>query len=128
MAKYVGKIEEAEEMARESGWTAKDFLPLMIELDDVKIGKYQAKSKLRKEIDNAKSVAAKLAKIPTCNEGELIDNLRTIYITHGTADTISDFFSADKDARNLKRETSELLDLGDDIRYRFLKECKCQKR
>ena len=126
--KYVGDIEEAEKMARKSGWTARDFLPLMIELDDVRIGKDQAKVKLRREIDNARSAAAKLTNIPTCNEGELIRNLRTIYITHGTADAISDFFSKDGDARNLKRESSELLDLGDDIRYRFLKECRCQKK
>lgn len=123
MVEYV--VTDSEKLGElTKGWKPEDFLPLIVEIDNVRMTRDRTKLNLRKEIDKAKSAI----RTPTCNQRDLIDDLHNIYTIHGTADALSDFFPEDKDARSLKKESLDLLDLGDDRRFRFLKECKCQKK
>lgn len=119
--------EREERLLREFETTG--FLSVTMEISDIRDKRDQAKLKLIREIGNARSLVDELDKrtIPTCNVGELIRNLRTIYTTYSKTNVISNLFPGDKQMISLKRESSELLDLADNIRYRFSKECKCQK-
>lgn len=117
--------EREERLLREI--KEKGFLSIIMNIDDLRTKKDQSKQKLSRDIDRVRPSINELNKaVATCNEGDVIHNLKNIYTATAKINVISDLFPDDRQLRSLKAESLEILDTVAVTRDRLLRECECR--